>query len=66
MLAHPDAPRPSSEHLTLSTLGLEDQVRTQGIRGTIRFLLETWTGQWIDIALLKAGCLKQPRLRLIV
>lgn len=52
--------------LTLSMVGLEEQVKTQGIRGTIRFLRETWTGRWIDVDLLKTGCMKPPQLRLIL
>lgn len=52
--------------LTLHTEALIDKVQELGIRGTLKFLRESWTNRWIDRAELLAFCNRPPRLRMIL
>lgn len=52
--------------LALHTEGLIDKVQELGIRGTLKFLRESWTNRWIDCADLLTFCNRPPRLRLII
>jgi len=50
--------------LTLHTEALVGKVRELGLRGTIKFLRETWMNRWINRDQLLALCTKAPRIRM--
>jgi len=52
--------------LTLHTMALWDTVQTFGMRGTLRFLWQTFTGNWLDLSRLRGLCNKPAQLRLII
>lgn len=52
--------------LTLHTVALWDTVQTLGMRGTLRFLWQTFTGNWLDLSRLRKLCDKPAQLRLII
>lgn len=52
--------------LTLHTVALWDTVRTLGMRGTVRFLWQTLSGNWLDLSRLKALNNKPAQLRLVI
>ncbi len=52
--------------LTLHTVALWDTVQTLGMRGTIRFLWQTVTGNWLDLSRLRALRNKPAQLRLVI
>lgn len=52
--------------LTLHTVALWNTVQTLGIRGTVRFLRETFTGNWLDISRLSSLSNKPAQLRLVI
>lgn len=52
--------------LTLHTVALWDTVKTLGMSGTLRFLRETLTGNWLDLTRLLASCNKPAQLRLVI
>lgn len=51
---------------TLHTVALWDTVQSWGIRGTLRFLRETFTGNWLDLSKLREFCNKPAQLRLVI
>ena len=52
--------------LTLHTVALWDTVCTLGIRGTLRFLRESFTGNWLNISSLRNLRNKPAQLRLVI
>jgi hypothetical protein len=52
--------------LTLHTVVLWDTVQTLGMRGTLRFLWQTFTGNWLDLSRLRSLCDKPAQLRLVI
>ncbi|QGP92718.1 DDE_Tnp_1-associated [Neomoorella glycerini] len=50
--------------LTLHTEALMGKVRELGLRGTLKFLRETWMHRWINRDQLLALCIKAPRIRM--
>ncbi|MDN5366162.1 MAG: hypothetical protein PWP44_1368 [Thermacetogenium sp.] len=52
--------------LILHTVALWDTVKTLGMSGTLRFLRETLTGNWLDLTRLLALCNKPAQLRLVI
>ncbi len=52
--------------LTLHTVALWDTVQTLGMRGTLRFLWQTFTGNWLDISRLNRLRNKPAQLRLVI
>lgn len=50
--------------LTLHTEAIVGKVRELGLRGTIKFLRETWMHRWINRDQLLALCTKAPRIRM--
>ena len=52
--------------LTLHTVALWETVQTLGLRGTLRFLWQTFTGNWLDLSRLKRLCDKPAQLRLVL
>lgn len=50
--------------LTLHTEALMEKVQELGLRGTIRFLRETWMNRWLNPDQLLALCTRAPRIRL--
>jgi hypothetical protein len=52
--------------LTLHTVALWDTVQTLGMRGTLRFLWQTFTGNWLDLSRLRRLRDKPAQLRLII
>jgi hypothetical protein len=49
--------------LTLYTVALWDTVQTIGMRGTLRFLRESFTGNWLNISSLRRLRNKSAQLR---
>ncbi|MEW5898903.1 MAG: transposase family protein [Bacillota bacterium] len=52
--------------LTLHTVALWEMVQTFGMRGTLRFLWQTFTGNWLDLSRLRRLCNKPAQLRLVI
>jgi len=52
--------------LTLHTVALWETVQTLGMRGTLRFLWQTFTGNWLDLSRLGRLCDKPAQLRLVI
>ncbi|MBC7342452.1 MAG: transposase family protein [Clostridia bacterium] len=52
--------------LTLHTVALWETVQTLGMRGTLRFLWQTFTGNWLDISRLSRLRDKPAQLRLVI
>jgi len=52
--------------LALHTVALWDTVQTLGMRGAIRFLWQTMSGNWLDLSRLKALRNKPAQLRLVI
>ncbi|MDN5365844.1 MAG: hypothetical protein PWP44_1047 [Thermacetogenium sp.] len=52
--------------LTLHTVALWETVQTLGMRGTLRFLWQTFTGNWLDLSRLKRLRDKPAQLRLVI
>lgn len=52
--------------LTLHTVALWETVQTLGLRGTLRFLWQTFTGNWLDLSRLRRLSNKPAQLRLVI
>lgn len=52
--------------LTLHTVALWETVQTLGMRGTLRFLWQTFTGNWLDLSRLSRLRGKPAQLRLVI
>ncbi|MBT9143481.1 MAG: hypothetical protein DDT29_01889 [Dehalococcoidia bacterium] len=52
--------------LTLHTVALWDTVQVLGLRGALRFLRETLSGNWLDASRLRALLSKPAQLRLVI
>jgi len=52
--------------LTLHSVALWDTVQTLGMRGTLRFLWQTFTGRWLDLSRLNMLRNKPAQLRLMI
>jgi len=52
--------------LTLHTVALWETVQTLGMRGTLRFLWQTFTGKWLDLSRLNRLRNKPAQLRLVI
>jgi len=47
-------------------VALWETVQTFGMRGTLRFLWQTLTGNWLDLSRLRRLCNKPAQLRLVI
>lgn len=52
--------------LTLHTVALWETVQTLGMRGTLRLLWQTFTGNWLDLSRLRRLRNKPAQLRLVI